>query len=166
MKKQVLVAATIVLVAIGSWAVAHAGPHANSDCSKVTTAPTGECEICDDWVVCQEELDRAGATAQVVPLKNGIMYVFMADTPRKARLVQATLARRQERLKTLMHAGEKAHLCPMCKEMRGAALSGKLQREVINIEGGCIVMVTSKDSGVVSKIYAQAGVKPPSRSKS
>jgi hypothetical protein len=147
----------------GSSAKAMAGcPNSNTAMAAVHTG----CDDCSDWSACRAELQAAGAGMQVVPLKNGVMYVFTADTPQKAHAVQNLLARRQDRLTVLTAAGDKAHLCSGCKVLRGAAVSGKLVREVINIDGGCIVMATSPDPTIVSRILAQAGVAAPTRVKS
>jgi hypothetical protein len=124
------------------------------------------CEACADWTACAGQLQAAGAGTQVVPLKNGVMCVYTADTPRKAHAIQVLMARRHDFLATLAGAGDKAHLCAYCREMRGAVASGKLVREVINIDGGCIVMTTSPDPIVVSRIRAEAGVPIPGRVKS
>ena len=38
--------------------------------------------------------------------------------------------------------------------------SGKLTREVVNIEGGSISLVTSNDPTMVAKLYTMAGLSP------
>ena len=103
---------------------------------------------------------------QVVKLKNGVMYVCIADTPARVRVVRSALTRRYERLKSLTAAGDRARLCPECRVLRGAAVSGKLSREVINIDGGCITVTTSSDPAVVGKIHLMAGFAPPTAVKS
>jgi hypothetical protein len=115
-----------------------------------------DCEACSDMVDCSGALDAAGAHRQTVRLKNGLMYVYTADSPRTVSAVQAAVARRVERMSRLATAGEKAHLCAECKAMRGAMASGKLNREVVNIEGGTLTLVTSNDPGVVSRLHAMA----------
>ena len=45
-------------------------------------------------------------------------------------------------------------LCPECKALRGAVASGKLHREVVNVERGCMTLLTSNDKLVVEKIRA------------
>ena len=120
-----------------------------------------DCDACADMAACAHELEAAGASTQIVPLKNGVMFVYTADSPGRVRAVQAAMARRNEHLVQMTTSGEKAHLCGACKEMRGAAASGKLSREVVNIEGGCLTLMTSSDPTVVSKIHAMAGLSNP-----
>ena len=50
--------------------------------------------------------------------------------------------------------------------MRGAIASGKLTREVVNIEGGCLTLMTSSDPAMVAKIHAMADTQGPRRTKS
>ena len=117
----------------------------------------GSCDACSDMAMCEGELKSAGSQYQVVPLKNGIMYVYSAVNARGVRAVQTAIARRTERMNSIASA-EKATLCPDCKAMRGALASGKLNREIVNVEGGSISLVTSDDPGIVAKLYAMAGV--------
>lgn len=126
----------------------------------------GDCDACVDMAGCEQEIEAAGASTQVVPLKNGVMFVYTADSPASVHAVQAAMARRYDRMVQFASAGEKAHLCASCKEMRGAAASGKLSREVVNIEGGCLTLVTSNDPSVVAKIHTMAGITTASRVKS
>ena len=44
-------------------------------------------------------------------------------------------------------------LCSDCKQLRGALASGKLTREIVNINSGCQVLVTSSDRAIVEKIH-------------
>jgi hypothetical protein len=115
-----------------------------------------DCDACADMADCSGALDAAGAHRQTVRLKNGIMYVYTADSPRSVSAVQAAVARRMDRMARLATAGDKAHLCDECKAMRGAMASGKLNREVVNIEGGSLTLVTSSDPAVVAKLHAMA----------
>lgn len=115
-----------------------------------------DCDACADMADCSGALDAAGAHRQTVRLKNGIMYVYTADSPRSVSAVQAAVARRMDRMARLASAGDKARLCDECKAMRGAMASGKLSREVINIEGGSLTLVTSSDPTVVAKLHAMA----------
>jgi hypothetical protein len=126
----------------------------------------GDCDACQDMAVCEQEIEAAGASTQVVPLKNGVMFVYTADTPASVHQVQAAMARRYDRMVQFAATGTKAHLCSSCKEMRGAAASGRLSREVVNIEGGCLTLVTSSDPALVAKIHAMAGITIASRVKS
>jgi hypothetical protein len=113
-----------------------------------------DCDACADMADCEAELQGSGTRVQLVPLKNGVMFVYTAASAGKVSALQSSLARRTERLNQLVSAGEKAHLCDECKAMRGAMASGKLNREVVNIEGGALTLMTSNDPSMVSKIYA------------
>jgi hypothetical protein len=123
------------------------------------------CDACEDWEVCARELESVEASMQLMPLRNGVMRVFTAATPTGIRVVQIALARHYERMSALITAGEAAHLCASCRAMRGAAVSGKLSREIIKIDGGCITLTTSADPVVVTKIHAEAGITTPIRPK-
>jgi len=124
------------------------------------TGNTGhDCDACADMAMCESQLKSAGSNFQVVPLKNGVMYVYTAGDPRNVRVVQAAISRRTERINALL-AADNAKLCPDCKRMRGAMASGKLTREVVNIEGGSISLVTSNDPTMVAKLYTMAGLSP------
>lgn len=123
-----------------------------------------DCDACSDMDACDMALREAGASMQVVPLKNGVMYVYTTD-PAKARMVQQTMAQRRDQMALFASSGSNAHLCNDCRQMRGAAMSGKLTREVVNIEGGCLSLMTSSDPAIVAKIHALAGVTPSQRAK-
>jgi hypothetical protein len=71
--------------------------------------------------------------------------------------VQSTISHRTERINALL-TNNGAKLCPDCKQMRGAMASGRLNREVVNIEGGSISLVTSSDPRMVAKLYSMAGI--------
>lgn len=116
-----------------------------------------DCDACSDMAMCEGELSAAGARAQIVPLKNGVMYVYTAESPERVRQVQQAVARGNERARSVLAAGEKAKLCPECKQMRGAMASGKLQREVVNVETGALTLVTSNDKAMISRIHDIAG---------
>jgi hypothetical protein len=107
--------------------------------------------------LCDGELKDAGSNYQVVKLKNGVMYVYTANNAKSAHAVQTAIARRTERINALVSTS-KAKLCPDCKSMRGALASGKLTREVVNVEGGSISLVTSEDPTIVAKLYSIAGL--------
>ena len=53
---------------------------------------------------------------------------------------------------SLTTAGDRAKLCPECRTVRGAIASGKLTRETVNIEGGCLTLMTSNDPAMVAKL--------------
>ena len=134
--------------------------------SMAAVSSHADCEACVDMADCSGQLDAAGAHRQAVRLKNGIMYVYTADSPRSVSAVQAAVARRAERMIRFASAGEKTRLCSECKAMRGAMASGKLNREVVNIEGGSLTLITSSDPAVVAKIHAMADDKVAARVKS
>jgi sulfur relay (sulfurtransferase) complex TusBCD TusD component (DsrE family) len=115
-----------------------------------------DCDGCSDMAHCEQEIMSAGGHVQVVQLKNGVMYMYTAESSAGVRAVQAAVTHRNERLAALTTAGDRVHLCDECKSMRGAAASGKLTREVVNIEGGCLTLVTSTDPSIVSKLHAMA----------
>lgn len=125
----------------------------------------GDCDACADMAMCYEELESAGTRTQVVPLKNGVMFVYTAESPGHVNAVQTAMARRNERLAQIVSAGDKAHLCPECKTIRGAMASGKMTREVVNIEGGALTLMTSNDPAVVAKIHAMVDSHKGGRSK-
>ena len=124
------------------------------------------CDACAEMATCEQELKAAGTMTQVVKLKNGIMYVYTADSPSRVRAVQAVMARRTDRLIVMTAAGDKTRLCPECKSMRGAIASGKLTREMVSIEGGCLTLMTSEDPAIVAKLHAMAGIQNLARAKS
>lgn len=125
-----------------------------------------DCDACADMAFCDGEVKSLGATVQIVPLKNGVMYVYTAVDPNKVHAVQASMGRRNDRMLSIMAAGDKAHLCPSCKAVRGAIASGKMNRELVNIEGGCLTLMTSNDPATLAKIYSLAGLKGPISVKS
>jgi hypothetical protein len=124
-----------------------------------------DCDACADMALCNADLKSASGQTQAVPLKNGVMYLYTAEGPSQIRNVQAAMARRNQRWNALMASGDKARLCSECKAMRGAAASGKLTREVVNIEGGCLTLITSTDPAIVTKLHAFAGTPTATRIK-
>src|SRR5262245_6085895 len=124
--------------------------------SMAASSSHADCDACVDMADCSGALDAAGAHRQTVRLKNGIMYVYTADSPRSVSAVQAAVSRRVDRMARLSTSGDRAHLCDECKAMRGAMASGKLSREVVNIEGGSLTLITSSDPKVVAKLHAMA----------
>jgi hypothetical protein len=125
-----------------------------------------DCEACLDMAMCSDALDAAGAHRQMVRLKNGVMLVYTADTPGKVRAIQAAVNSRGERLAQFAATGEHARLCDECKAIRAAMKSGKLNREVVNIEGGSLTLLTSSDAPTVSRIHAMTDQKVAARIKS
>ena len=113
-----------------------------------------------------DDLDAVGAERQVVRLKNGVMIVYSASSPSRVNAVQAAVSTRGEHLAHWASAGEKAHLCNECRTIRGAMASGKLSREVVNIEGGTLLLLTSTDPAMVARVHAMADQKVATRIKS
>jgi len=124
------------------------------------------CDACADLSLCDQELKSASSVAQVVKLKNGVMYVHTASSPSDVRALQSAMTRRNERLVAMSAAGEKAKLCPDCKAMRGAMASGKLTREMVAIEGGCLTLMTSTDPSMINRLHSLAGLQSSARIKS
>src|SRR5262249_26902161 len=116
-----------------------------------------DCAACGDWMEMDQAARAIGARSQVVALKNGAMIVYTADTPANVRALQALVARRNDKMVAALSGGSDAKLCDECKQLRGAMASGKLHREVVNVERGCMTLITSNDRGVVQKIRAMTG---------
>ena len=155
--------------AVSAASAAAMAPHCRGEgLVKVADASVhADCEGCADMARCAQEIAGAGARVQVVPLKNGVMYVYTAESSSGVRVVQAAVAHRNERLASWTTAGDRVHLCSECKAMRGAAASGKLNREVINIEGGCLTLMTSSDPAIVARLHEMASASlAASRTKS
>ncbi len=147
---------------------ASAAAHSCSGHGMVNTADKGshaDCDACLDMAACEQAIEAAGGQTQIVPLKNGVMFVYTAEGQNHVRAVQAAMARRTEHL-TAMTADNRATLCPECKSFRGAVASGKLNRETVNIEGGCLTLMTSNDPSIVNKLHAMAGAQTTARIKS
>jgi hypothetical protein len=125
----------------------------------------GDCDACADMTDCDGELKNTGALTQVVRLKNGVMFVYTAQDPSKVHAVQAAVTQRNDRLVAINAAGDKAKLCPECKTMRGAIASGKLSREMVTIEGGCLTIVTSSDRALVGKLHTMVAEHTSARGK-
>ncbi len=142
---------------------------AGSSCSAHgagATMAAHSCDACADMAQADAELEAAGARAQVVPLKNGVMYVYTADSPDHIRAVQAAVTRSNERAKAVLAAGDRAKLCPGCKRVRGEMASGKMHREVVNVETGAMTLVTSTDRSIVNRLHASAGTEVAERQTS
>ena len=128
----------------------------NHGTSATTAAMEADCDACAEMVNCSSQLMTNGVQTQIVPLRNGVMFVYTTDTAAHVRAVQNVIARRGDHLNTLAQSGDHAKLCPECRSARGAIASGKLTRETVNIEGGCMTLVTSSDPGLVAKLRAMA----------
>ncbi len=123
------------------------------------------CDACADMIACTNELRSSGVQTQVLPLRNGVMFVFTTDTPARVRAVQNALARHNDRLIALASSGDRARLCPECKSVRGALASGKMTRETQNMEGGVFTLVTSSDPAIVAKLRTMATALGNTRNK-
>ena len=148
----------------GAAATTTAGNASKSLCSGeglANVAGSGahaDCDACGDMVKCAEEISAAGGRAQMVPLKNGMMFVYTAESAAGIRAIKQAVSERSQRLATYSSAGGGTHLCPQCKAMRGAAASGKLTREVVSIEGGCLTLMTSNDPAIIAQLHAMTGM--------
>jgi hypothetical protein len=144
----------------GVLAMPAGGPSCSYDAKKsgrtAHDAHGMDCDACADMAACSDELKANGTQTQVVPLKNGVMFVYTATSANSVRAVQAAMVRRTEKLNAITASGDKASLCPECKSIRGAMASGKMNRETVNIEGGCLTLFTSTDAGMVAKLRAMA----------
>ena len=141
----------------GSAASAASMAAAGMMCSGHRTAVAHDCSACEDWAECEHQIETMGARAQVVALKNGAMIVYTADTPADIKALQALVAKRNERMIAALAASSDRKLCDECKQLRGAMASGKLHREVVNVERGCMTLITSNDRAVVQKIRTMTG---------
>jgi len=126
-------------------------------CTEHQNGVAHDCSVCDDWMQMDKDARAIGARSQVVALKNGAMIVFTADTPAQVKQLQAMVAKRNERLSAAYAGASDAKLCDDCKQLRGAIASGKLNREVVNVERGVMTLVTSNDHAVVQRIRNMTG---------
>jgi len=135
----------------------HGGLHALADPSS--------CPVCVDEAMCDDELRAAGARAQMLSLRNGAMIVYTADDPARVRGLQAAVSRHNQRVLSAL-SGSGANLCSDCKKLRGALASGKYVREVVNVERGCQLLLTSSDPRIVQQIHEMTGPPLAARTKS
>ena len=126
-------------------------------CAEHQNGVAHDCSACDDWMQIDKDARAIGARAQVVALKNGAMIVYTADTPAQVKQLQAMVAKRNDRMSAAYAGAGDAKLCDDCKQLRGAIASGKLNREVVNVERGVMALVTSSDRAVVQQIRAMTG---------
>ena len=138
--------AAVAANAKGATSATVAAKHAATDCS-----------ACHDWTTCESDVRAIGARSQVVALKNGAMIVYTTDAPTDVKALQAMVAKRHEKLLTVLAAGGSQKLCPDCRSLRGAIASGKLHREVVNVERGCMTLLTSNDQDIVRRIRNMTG---------
>ena len=126
-------------------------------CTEHQNGVAHDCSACEDWMQMDKDARAIGAHSQVVALKNGAMIVFTADTPAQVKQLQAMVAKRNERMTAAYSGASDAKLCDDCKQIRGAIASGKLNREVVNVERGVMALVTSNDHAVVQRIRNMTG---------
>lgn len=132
-------------------------------CSGGSMAAHVECAVCADQVGCDEDIRSTGAHTQVVALKNGAMIVYTANTPENVRALQATVARHNSTVVSVLNGQRDGKLCASCKPMRGAMQSGKLHRELVNVQRGAQVVITSSDRSMVRRIHDMTGAELAAR---
>ena len=126
-------------------------------CTEHQNGVAHDCNACDDWMQMDKDARMIGARSQVVALKNGAMIVYTADSPAQVKQLQAMVAKRSERMTAAYAGASDTKLCDDCKQLRGAIASGKLHREVVNVERGVMALVTSNDRTVVQRIRNMTG---------
>ena len=121
-------------------------------CKAHQTAVAHECDACEEWLESDAETRAIGGKVQVVSLKNGAMIVYTVERATDVRALQTAVAKRNEKLNTMLSDASDAKLCEDCRQLRGAMASGKLHREFVNVERGCMTLITSEDRDVVQRI--------------
>lgn len=137
---------------------------AGAKCDAHQMANHSDCGACVDIASCEDDVRATGAHQQVVSLKNGAMLVYTADNAEATRSLQQAVARHNEKIMAALSGDGK--LCSDCKQLRGALASGKMTREIVNINSGCQVLMTSSDRNIVSKIHAMTSGQMAARVKS
>lgn len=128
-----------------------------------TSAAAMECAVCAEGASCDEDMNAAGAHRQVVALKNGAMLVYTADAPEGVRALQASVARHNATVMAVLAGQRAGKLCSHCKPLRGAMASGKLVREVVNVQRGAQIVITSTDRATVQRIHDMTGAQVAAR---
>jgi hypothetical protein len=126
-------------------------------CSEHMSGVAHDCSACEAWADCDQAVRALGAKAQVVSLKNGAMIVYTAESNSDVKALQSLISKRNDKMVAALSAGSDKKLCDECKQLRGAMASGKLHREVVNVERGCLTLITSDDRGLVQKIRGMTG---------
>ena len=122
-------------------------------CKAHQTSMAHDCDACEEWLESDAETRAIGGKVQVVSLKNGAMIVYTVERATDVRALQTAVAKRSEKLNTmLLSDASDAKLCEDCRQLRGAMASGKLHRELVNVERGCMTLITSDDRDVVQRI--------------
>lgn len=126
-------------------------------CKAHLSSVAHDCDACEEWLGSDKDVRSIGGKVQVVSLKNGVMLVYTAEKASDVRSLQSAVAKRNEQLTVTLSDASHAKLCDDCKHIRGAVASGKLHREVVNIERGCMTLITSDDRVVVQRIRSMSG---------
>lgn len=133
-------------------------------CNMHATAGHADCVVCADEMACDDDVHATGARSQVVPLRNGTMIVYTIEDAAGVRGLQAAVAHHNDRVVSALQGNAK--LCTACKKLRGALASGKLVREVVNVERGCQVIITSSDRSIVQQVHACTNAQVAARTRS
>jgi len=141
----------------GAKSAANTAVVAGLRCTEHQNGVAHDCNACDDWMQMDKDARSIGARSQVVALKNGAMIVYTADSPAQVKQLQAMIAKRNEHMSSAYAGANDTKLCDDCKQLRGAIASGKLHREVVNVERGVMALVTSNDHAVVQRIRNMTG---------
>ncbi len=141
-----------------SGAGASCGMHGTS-----ASAAMMDCAVCAEGASCDEDMAATGAHRQVVALKNGAMLVYTADAPEGVRALQASVARHNASVMAVLAGQRSGKLCAHCKPLRGAMASGKLVREVVNVQRGAQIVITSPDRATVERIHEMTGAQVAAR---
>lgn len=137
---------------------------AGAKCDVHQMADHSDCGACVDIASCMDDVRATGAHQQCVSLKNGAMLVYTADNAEAIRSLQQAVARHNAKIMAALSGDGK--LCSDCKQLRGALASGKMTREIVNINSGCQVLMTSSDRNIVEKIHAMTSGQMAARVKS
>ena len=121
-------------------------------CSEHMNGVAHDCSACEVWADCDKAVQKLGARTQVVSLKNGAMIVYTADSDAEVKALQSLISKRNDKMTSALSANSDKKLCDECRQLRGAMASGKLHREVVNVERGCMTLITANDQGLVQKI--------------
>ena len=126
-------------------------------CSEHMSGVAHDCSACAAWADCDQAVHALGGRTQVVSLKNGAMIVYTAESNSDVKALQSLVSKRNDKMVAALSASSDKKLCDECKQVRGAMASGKLHREVVNVERGCLTLITSDDRALVQKIRAMTG---------
>ena len=159
-------ASATTAMAAGKGCPMHGASAAAAGCSAHAAAMHPACAVCNDDAECEEDVRALGAHTQIVQLRNGAMIVYTVDNPASVHALQAAVARHNNRVVAALGGKTDASLCADCKQLRGAMESGKFTREVVNLEHGCQILMTSSDPSIVQRIHASTSPAMPARAGS